>query len=327
MKFKQLSIILAIFVVLFVLLLSTQKDNDIHVGNYQPGDLIFANWDEVKSLDFSRGGKSTTIVKEDEIWLVKNRHDFTADQKFVSDTLQELQKLKVAQNVDARDEDMKFYSLDNKTENVLEKPIQIKVNFSNGKTQVLNLGKTHTSGKEKRGRYYQDIASQDVFISTQILSNVSEDPRVWLRKFIPSYERIISVSYYNASRLHWQSGRSSLNKPFKFRYPNELAKLPEAQVHQFMSQIFMARYLDVEVARPVAKRDFNGDRLEIVDNVGRTYSLEPLAVRKEGGVRCRLTLNADADVSGSNDYMDIQQTLSEWHFIIPGTLMKMMKLQ
>ena len=328
MKFKQLAIVLGIFVLLFVVLLSTQKSDDIHLGTLKPGDLLFPQWEEVQSIEVSRDNKSTVIEKEDEMWLVKNRHDFTADQKFVSDVLQGLQKLKVAQSVDARPEDLKFYALDANSEAILEKPIAVKVNFKDGKNKLIYLGKTHTSGKEKKGRYYQDEDSKDIFISTQTLSNVSEDPRVWLRKFLPSYERIVSVSFFSSSRLHWQTGRNSLSKPFKFRYPSELAKLNEAQVHQFMSQVFMVRYLDVDVARPVAKRDFNGDRLEIVDNVGRTYSLEPLALRKEGGgVRCRLSLNVDADVNAGSDYMDIQQTLSEWHFIVPSRLFQVMKLQ
>ena len=326
MKLKQLYMVLVISLLLMGVLIGTKEKNLVHEGSLKPGDKIFTDWNEVKTISISRGQQKSEIYKMDGDWVLKNRYDFIADQKQVSDVLGDLKNMKVAQTVDTRTTDKHLYTLDKDSQLITEQPIELNVEFTNGKKTKLYLGKSHSQGTKVAGRYYM-TEQGEVFISTQVLSNTQEDPRVWLRKFLPPHQNVLSVSYFSRGRLIWQTGRSTPNKPLKFKYPSELSKMTDRQTHGFMTKIFQARYLDVEVARPVDKRDFEGERLELVDYKGRTYSLELLKREKSGKIRCRLALNTDADLEAASDYMDIQQALSEWHFMLSESLLPYLKLQ
>ncbi|WDE98141.1 hypothetical protein PQO03_20180 [Lentisphaera profundi] len=326
MKLKQLYKVLFISIGLLLLFFMTRKNEGINRDLFTPGQVIFNDVKELDSLVLEQGPLKTELHQVDGDWVVKNRFDFIADQKQINDVIIDLKNMKVAQTVDARSEDKKFYALDEQSDLLNERPVELSLNYKDGSHKKLHLGKSHAQGGKAAGRYYLDPENQGIFISTQILRNTQADPRVWLRKFLPDYKAVLSVSYYSRERLIWQAGRSYLSKPFKFKYPTELSKMTDKQAYSFMSQIFQARYLDVEVARPIKKLDFQGERLEFVDHVGRIYTLELLA--REGKlIKCRMRLNTDADLSGAKDYDGIKQTLSEWHFMLSERLLPFMQMK
>lgn len=326
MKPKQLYKVLLISLGLLILFFLTRKDEKINRGAFNSGDVVFKDFKEIKSFKLEQGPFKTELHQVDGDWVVKNRHDFIADQKQINDVLEDLKNMKVAQTVDTRSQDMKFYALDKDSKHMSERPVELSLIYSDSSEKTLYIGKPHNQGGKTAGRYYLDPSSNGVFISTQILRNTQADPRVWLRKFLPDYQGVLSVSYFSRERLIWQAGRSQLNKPFKFKYPSQLTKMTDQQTHGFMSQIFQSRYLDVEVARPITKVDFEGERLEFVDHVGRRYTLE-LVSHIDKFIKCRMRLNTESDLSGSKDYDDIKQTLTEWHFMLSERLLPFMQMK
>jgi hypothetical protein len=326
MKLKQLYKVLFISFGLLILFFLTRKDEEINRGNFKSGDVVFKGFKEILSLDLEQGSFKTELHQVDGDWVVKNRFDFIADQKQINDVLEDLKTMKVAQTIDSRSQDMKFYALDKDSKSMNERPVELTLTYKDGVKKSLYIGKAHKQGGKTAGRYYLEPSSNSVFISTQILRNAQADPRVWLRKFLPDYQGVLSASYFSRERMIWQTGRSQLNKPFKFKYPTQLAKMSDQQTHGFMSQIFQARYLDVEVARPIAKVDFEGERLEFVDHVGRRYTLE-LVSHVDKFIKCRMRLNTEADLSGSKDYDDIKQTLTEWHFMLSDRLLPFLQMK
>jgi len=326
MKLKHLYRVLLISLVLLVLFFLSRIDEEVNRGAFRSGDVVFKDFKEIDTISLEQGPFKTDLHKVDGDWVVKNRFDFIADQKQINDVIEDLKGMKVAQTVDTRSQDMKFYALDKKSERMNERPVELSLNYKDGSAKSLFLGKSHNQGGKAAGRYYLDPDSNGVFISTQILRNTQADPRVWLRKFLPDYKSVLSASYFSRERLIWQAGRSQINKPFKFKYPTQLAKMSDQQTHGFMSQIFQSRYLDVEVARPISKVDFEGERLEFVDHVGRRYTLE-LVANVDKFIKCRMRLNTEADLSGSKDYDDVKQTLTEWHFMLSSRLLPYLQMK
>ena len=320
MKSKQFLSLLIFCLLLWGTFMMVKKDHNVHRGSLKPGDKVMPNWGTVESLSLSQDNQKTSLVQEDGDWVLENRFGFVADQKYVSDVLVQLRHMKVAQTVDARADDAKFYALDPKVKT--HPPVELEVKFKEGHSKSLLLGKIHyKDGKTAAGRFYKDVDSGDLFVAGESLVNVLADPRVWLRKFLPDYSSILSVSYYANSRLLWQAGRSSIKSSFKFQYPKKLSEWNEAQVHQYMSQVFSVRYLDVRAARGDYTQTFQGEKLEIVDVSGRSFTLELLEQEKGGKIRCRLSMRSEADIAtAQSDYQDIHQTLSEWHFLLNGNL-------
>ena len=320
MKSKQFISLLIFCLALWGIFVVVKKDHNVHRGSLKPGDKLISQWGDLEKIELKQNNQTTVLHKEAGDWVLENRFGFVADQKYVSDTLVELRNMKVAQTVDARVGDEKFYGLDSEVKEA--PPVQLSLSFKDGVKKDLWLGKIHyKEGRKAAGRFYKDGESGDIFVAAESLVNVMADPRVWLRKFLPDYTSILSVSYYANSRLLWKSDRSSIKQPFKFQYPKTLKDQGEAQVHQYMSQVFAARYLDVRAARGDYKQMFQGEKLEIVDLVGRTFTLELLEQQKDGNIRCRLSMRTDADITtAQGDYQDIQETLSEWHFIMSSHL-------
>lgn len=320
MKSKQFISLLIFCLALWGVFVAVKKDRNVHRGSLKPGDKLISQWGDLEKIELKKNNQTTVLHKEAGDWVLENRFDFLADQKYVSDTLVELRNMKVAQTVDARVGDEKFYGLDPVIKE--SAPVQLTLNFKDGVKKNLWLGKIHyKEGRKAAGRFYKDGETGDIFVAAESLVNVVAVPRVWLRKFLPNYTSILSVSYYANSRLLWQSARSSIKQPFKFQYPKALKEWTEAQVHQYMSGVFDVRYLDVRAARGDYKPSFQGEKLEIVDLVGRTFTIELLAQQKDGSIRCRLSMRTDADITtAQGDYQDIQETLSEWHFIMSSHL-------
>jgi len=311
MNRKQLTFILIAFVVLGALGLWLRKSNlaSFKTTEGRMGQKALGDFDvnAVTQVTIKHGTNEVNLVKQDDLWTVRERGGYPANFTEVGDFLRKLWELKVAQPVAVGPSQLGRLEL---TTGAGEKnATQVDLKDKAGKPlRSLLLGKKHNRESQNPspmggdegwpdGRYIMvDNQPSSICLVSESMSNIEPKPEQWLNKDFFKVEKVRSVAVtYPVATNSWKLSRETETGEVKLADAKPEEKIDTSKTSGIMSALSFPSFNDV-VADP--KPEVTGlDKptvavLETFDNF--TYNIK--AGNKVGEESYYMTVNVTADI-------------------------------
>ena len=111
-KYKSMIILLAVFVVFFVLYFVMGKVNDYQASKDVEETIMVTDFDSLVSLEYTDGETTMSFVKEDDVWKVADDEEFNLDSDSVESIANVLAQIESVRVLEGADE-LSSYGLDN----------------------------------------------------------------------------------------------------------------------------------------------------------------------------------------------------------------------
>lgn len=131
-KYKSMIILLAVFVVFFVLYFVMGKINEQQAANDADETIMVTDFDSLVSLEYTNGETTMSFVKEDGVWKVSDNTEITLDSDAVETIANALSQIEAVRVLEGADE-LSSYGLD-------ESAYTITMEDESGVTMTLYIG-------------------------------------------------------------------------------------------------------------------------------------------------------------------------------------------
>lgn len=111
-KYKSMIILLAVFVVFFVLYFVMGKINDYQATKDVEETIMVTDFDSLVSLEYTDGETTMSFVKEDDVWKAADDEEFNLDSDSVESIANVLAQVEAVRVLEGADE-LSSYGLDN----------------------------------------------------------------------------------------------------------------------------------------------------------------------------------------------------------------------
>ena len=185
MKIKQLLILLGVLVVLVAIvgLVENPFSKSEYTKKMEAAAPLFPGYDKesVAKIEITASGETTTLVKENDAWLVASMENYPADAEGVADVLDKVAELKTTGLVSSNP----------------EKQAQFEVDSSGAEAKLLDTGGTVLAhlflGKTTPGylsSYVRAAESNDVYVGKgNLKATFDKGTRTWKDRTIFSFNK------------------------------------------------------------------------------------------------------------------------------------------
>ena len=259
MNRKQLVILLVLVVVLGGIGLSLyNKSSDSFSGSSRTGEKLLGdfNINDVAEIHIKQDDKQVNLVKQSDIWTVKERGNYPANFEQISDLVRKAADLKVVQTMEVGASQRGRVGLGDKGTNAAT---VLALNGAGGKEiKTLSLGAKHmrkSSGNDPYGgegfpdgRYVLTKGSEVVSVVSEPFSNAEPKPETWLNKDFFKIEKIKSLAYQPHEATNaWKVTRDSEAAEFKLADVKAGENFDTNKVASFGSALSYPSFTDVVV--------------------------------------------------------------------------------
>ncbi|MBO7391149.1 MAG: DUF4340 domain-containing protein [Verrucomicrobia bacterium] len=260
MNLKTLiALIVAAAVAILVAFTVTKKDS-ASWKTVEAGGLIFEDMpvNDVDQINIARGEDSLTLMKQDGIWVVKERSNYPASFENISDLVLKLSELKPLRVVEAGKSQFSRLSLlpSSSEENG---GTQLDVKNQSGKLVAsLLLGKEFMRQSESQrnpmmgggmpeGRYILVGGEAPVYLVAETFNNVNTDASSWLNRDFFKVEKLssISVQFTGEAAPDWEFTRESATGDFKLTNAGANENVDPSKIRSLSSVFSYASFTDV----------------------------------------------------------------------------------
>lgn len=260
MNLKTLiALIVAAAVAIAVAFTVTKKDS-ASWKTVEAGGLIFEDMpvNDVDQINIARGEDSLTLMKQDGIWVVKERSNYPASFENISDLVLKLSELKPLRVVEAGKSQFGRLSLlpSGTAENG---GTQLDVKNQSGKLVAsLLLGKEFMRQSESQrnpmmgggmpeGRYILVGGEAPVYLVAETFNNVNTDASSWLNRDFFKVEKLssISVQFTGEAAPDWEFTRESATGDFKLTNAGANENVDPSKIRSLSSVFSYASFTDV----------------------------------------------------------------------------------
>ncbi len=229
---------------------------------------------DVARLTIKQGTNQLDLVKTDEVWKVRERHEYPANFQEVSEFLRKVWELKTVQNVKIGPSQFGRLELLPPDKGTNSGTFVEFADKSGKAIKSLLLGKKYVresqgsspfgGGDYPVGRYIMVVESQPkVWVISDVLSSIEPKPEAWLNKDFFKVEKIrsVSVTHTNATNS-WKLSRETESGEFKLADTKEGEALDTSKAsgvgYAFSSPSFS------DVLSPEAKSEETGLDIPLV---------------------------------------------------------------
>jgi hypothetical protein len=224
MSGRKLAILALIFVVLGFAAYLPRRPSETQRGDTPvSGDELFANLDvnAIASVEINADGKTSTISKKDDTWIVGSLYDYPADRSKIVEQLRGLKFLKIGQTVRGGDKMLDEFGLGEDSDSIRF------IDSAGTELAALRIGKARTPKKTGQppsgpagfggmpdGRYISTDGSNVILIDDSLSTWVGSDDG-WVKKQLLSVTgtdiTTVTVSSNDtAYSLNFESGEAKL---------------------------------------------------------------------------------------------------------------------
>ena len=260
MNLKTLiALIVAAAVAIAVAFTVTKKDS-ASWKTVEAGGLIFEDMpvNDVDQINIARGENSLTLMKQDGIWVVKERSNYPASFENISDLVLKLSELKPLRVVEAGKSQFGRLSLlpSSTAENG---GTQLDVKDKGGKLLAsMLLGKEFMRQSESQrnpmmgggmpeGRYILVGGEAPVYLVSETFDNVNTDAAGWLSKDFFKVEKLssVSVQFMGESAPDWEFTRETATGDFVLTNAGANETVDNSKTRSLSSVFSYASFTDV----------------------------------------------------------------------------------
>jgi Domain of unknown function (DUF4340) len=332
MNRKQLILLLVVLAVIggAGLVLLNQHKESWAVHEAKMGDKVLPNFqpNDVAAIHI-KGGADLNIVREKDVWRVKERGDYLANFGQISDLLIKLRDLKIVEAETVGSSDLARVNLDEPGKGVDSGTL---VEFKDGQGKVLAsllLGKKHMRqqnessparlvGGDPDGRYILLPGDpKDVLLISDALNSLQPNPRQWLNKdfFKVGKMKSISLASTNAANS-WKLTRETESSPWVLIDGKPGEVLDTKKISPIVNALNLPMFVDV--ASTNASGNSGWDKPMVVTIETFDHFAYALKVGAKGGGEdsYRMTVAVTADipmerVSGKDELPDEKKKLDK----------------
>lgn len=279
MNLKQLGILLVLVVVVggAGLLVYRHQSASWESGNGEIGQKLLGNFpvNDVASISITQGTNELNLVKKDDLWRVRQRHDYPANYSRIRDFLLKAQGLKVVQSEKVDPSQLAALQLAPPGQGTNSATV-VDFNGQNGKPiRTLLLGKPHLrqssrptmfGGDESGwpdGRFVRAGHSATVAVISEPLQNIEPKPQDWLDKNFVKIKKAKSVEVdFPAGTNSWKLARATESADWKLVDAKPGEKLDTSKLSVLSSPLGSSYFTDVQPGTDL--RDAAGTHLPTV---------------------------------------------------------------
>ena len=303
MNSKQLSIVLFIGVVIGGLGLYLYKNQD---ASYKSSDQTLGKKllgefpvNDVTQVTIQHGTNEVNLVKQDDVWKVKERFNYPANFGEISEFVRKASELKVVQSVKVGASQFGRLELV-KGDKGSNAPTQVEFKDKGGKAiKSMLLGKKHVKqapqqdsspfgggggGEWPDGRYVLiGDGAQGVAVVSDPLSNVEAKPEQWLNKDFVKVEKLKSVAVVSPVATNsWKVSRETETGDWQLADKKDVEDFDKGKVSGLNYALSSPSFNDV--AAPDAKaEDIGFDKPTVATIETFDKSVYTVKIGKKGG--------------------------------------------
>ncbi len=247
--------------------------------------------DTIDELKIEKDGKSVSLKKTDEQWLVAEQDNFPANINTLTRVFDSLRDAKVSQGVVASDEYYDRFNLDPSVEDTSKRPDSITLITAGEESGKLFLGKSReaTGGSSKTAGRFVRVSNDDsgVYIVQQTFASIDSDSSNWIDKgFSPLQEGVIKISVsapQDENFKPWTISRKSVIDDFLIEGLEEKQETKTNETGTLKNIFSRASFLELLSEENAKKRsDEKGTReIKATDSSGSTFLITLTPEKKE----------------------------------------------
>lgn len=309
MNRKQLTILIVLGAVIggAGLMLLKRQDNAYSPGNSKLGQKLFPKLpvNDVAQIEIKQTGADLNLVKQDDLWRVKERNNYPANFSQISEFLLKAGELKIAQSEEIGAS--QFAKLE------LLEPAKgkgsgtlLELKDKSGKAiQSAILGKKLVQKSERTSQFgdegfpvgrYISLPSdtKNVFVISDSLSDIEAKPENWLNKDFFKVEKVKSVSLVSETNS-WKLSRTNEAGAWMLADAKSGEDLDVNKVSGVANSLSSPSFVDVLVDAKPETTGLEKPRTATLETFdGFTYTLN---IGKENGENYPLTMTVSANLA------------------------------
>lgn len=333
MNRKQLILLLMVLAVIggAGLVLLNQHKQSWSVHEAKMGDKVLPKFqpNDVAAIHI-KGTADLNVVRENDVWRVKERSDYPANFGQISDLLIKLRDLKVVEAETVGSSDLARVNLDEPGKGVDSGTL---VEFKDGQGKVLTsllLGKKHlrqqsessparlVGGGDPDGRYILLPSDpQDVLLISDALNILQPNPRPWLNKdfFKVSKMKSISLASTNAASS-WKISRETESSPWILIDGKPGEVLDTSKISPIANALNLPMFVDVAPANALGSSGLDKPMMVTIETFNHFAYVLKIGAKAAEEDTYRMTVTVTADipterVAGKDEQPDEKKKLDK----------------